>query len=85
MRFSLIVAAVAALTATSAMADAPRPGQVIRDSGNARVGNVDRVNADGSVRLIYDSRFVTIPADKLEVKDNAVLVSLKKNEIAKIR
>jgi hypothetical protein len=88
MRLTLLVAAVAAIVTTPAMAAdaAPaRAGQMLRDSRSARVGLVDRVNPDGSVRIILDSRFVTIPASTLTSTDGKLATSLSKSEIAKLK
>lgn len=87
MRF-LIAAAALGLVAAPLMAQTALPaiktGATLRSSGNVRIGTVDRVNADGSVQVIYNSRFVTIPADKLTLVDNVVITSLTKAEVAKL-
>ncbi|WP_448578656.1 hypothetical protein [Thermaurantiacus sp.] len=62
-----------------------RPGQTVRDPANARLGKIDRVNADGSVRIIFEERFVIIPADKLVVHNGNVTTSLTRREVARLR
>jgi len=78
----LLLAASPLLAQTPAV---PKRGATIRDVNSTRVGVVDRVNADGSVQIIFASKFVTIPADKLTVTNNAVATSLTKAEVAKMR
>jgi hypothetical protein len=88
MRFTLLLAAVAAVTTVPAFAsDAKpvRPGQTLHDAANARVGVVDQVNSDGSVRIIFNSHFVTIPADKVSNTNGVAVTSLARDDLAKIR
>ena len=75
------------LIATAAYADAPavKAGKTLRDASNIRLGRIDKVNDDGSVRIIFDSRFVTLPADKLVVAENGdASTTLTKREISKL-
>lgn len=62
-----------------------RTGRTLRDPANVRVGKIDRVNADGSVRVIFEERFITIPADTLSVKDGEVTTSLTRREVSRLR
>lgn len=62
-----------------------KPGRTVRDTNSLRLGKIDRVTEDGSVRLIFSSRFVTIPGDTLSVKDGDIVTSLTKREVAKLR
>lgn len=78
-----LVAPVMAQT-TSASADI-QAGRILRDAGNVRLGKIDRVNPDGSVRIILDERFVTIPAETLSVQNGEVTTSLTKKEVARLR
>lgn len=89
MRLTLALAA-ALIIATPALAQtAPAStverGQTLRDANAARIGVIDRVNADGSVQIIFDSRFVRIPADKLVAAENGVNTTLTKREIRRLR
>lgn len=82
------LALVAPLAATAAYADAPavKAGKTLRDASNIRLGRIDKVNEDGSVRIIYDSRFVTVPADKVVVAENGdASTTLTKREVSKLR
>jgi len=60
-------------------------GRTLRDANNARLGRIDRVNADGSVRIIFDTRFVTIPADTISVSGDTPTTSLSRRDVARIR
>ena len=68
-----------------ANADVVKPGRTLRDSANTRLGKIDQVNADGSVRIIFDARFVTIPADTISVSGSEPVTSLTKREVSKLR
>lgn len=72
-------------TPAVANADVVKAGRTLRDSANARLGKIDQVNADGSVRIIFDTRFVTIPADTISVAGNEPVTSLSKREVSKLR
>ncbi|MDO7842286.1 hypothetical protein [Sphingomonas immobilis] len=78
------VAADATGTATAVVA-APKRGATLRDAKATRLGSIDRVNADGSVQIIFNSKFVTIPADKLVSGTDGVATSLTKAEVSKLR
>lgn len=82
----LAFAAPLATGASAAEAPAAKIGSTMRDAGDLRLGRVDRVFEDGSVRIIFDGRFVTVPADKISVAENGdVTTSLTKREVAKLR
>lgn len=85
MRNFLIAAALLG-TAASVTAKTPElhVGQVVRDASNVRVGSVDRVGADG-VRIIFDSRFVTLPSNTITVTDGKVTTTLSKAEVARLK
>lgn len=87
MRFAIAVAAIA-FSATSVVAQSPlvpKRGTTLRDANNTRLGTIERINADGSVRIIINSKFVTIPASKLVVNQNSITTSLTKPEVSKLR
>jgi hypothetical protein len=86
MRLVLAAAALALLASPlAAETVAPKRGTTLRDAKAARLGPIDRVNADGSVQIIFNSRFVTIPADKLTVGEKGVATLLTKAEVSKLR
>ena len=72
-------------TSAVATADVVKPGRTLRDASNARLGKIDQINADGSVRIIFDARFVTIPADTISVAGGEPVTSLTKREVSKLR
>jgi hypothetical protein len=84
----LIAASAAALIVVSspvlsqvATPGALHVGQTVRDASGARVGDIDEINPDGSVRVIYDTQFITLPAASLSVTDGAVKTSLTRKQI----
>ena len=85
----LLFAAALALTAAPCMAaNTPPPGNVVahpgdmlRDVNNVRVAPVDTVNADGSVGLILDSRYVTVPAATLSIANGKLTTSQSKSQL----
>ena len=83
MRIALFLA-LAALSQT-VYAEGYQNGQIVRTSTGAKVGMIDRVNADGSVRIIYGERFVTLPADSLKSEKGAVWTSMDRKGIDKLR
>ncbi len=83
-----LLALATPLMAGAVTAETPgvKAGATLRDAGDLRLGRIDRVLDDGSVRIIFDGRFVTVPADKLVVADNGtVSTTLTKREVAKLR
>jgi hypothetical protein len=87
MRLNLVLAAAVALVSVPAFAQsdaAPRAGQTIRDAKSARLGTIQRVNPNGSVKIIYRSRFANIPADTITVENGVVKTSLTKKEVGKL-
>ena len=57
------------------------PGKMLIDASGSRLGQVDRVDADGSVELILDGRVVTVPAGTLSVVNGKLTTSLKKDAL----
>jgi hypothetical protein len=87
MRIAIAIATLAFI-ATPVVAQttlAPKRGATLRDVNMTRLGTIDRVNGDGSVQIIFNSKFVTIPATKLVVAQDAVSTSLTKSEVSKLR
>jgi hypothetical protein len=87
MRLTIAIATLA-LIATPVLAQtspAPKRGATLRDANLTRLGTIDRVNSDGSVQIIFNAKFVTIPASKLIVAKDMVSTSLTKSEVAKLR
>jgi hypothetical protein len=89
MRMVLFLAA-SALTAPAYAGDAPvssatpvvaYAGQMLRDSHNVRLGSVDAVRPDGSVAVIFESRYVVVPANSLTVVNGKLITSLTKDQV----
>lgn len=81
----LIAAPLAAESVATSGAVAPKRGATLRDAKAVRLGTIDRVNADGSVQIIFNAHFVTIPADKLVSAQDGIATSLTKAEVSKLR
>lgn len=89
MRISSLFVAVASLAgalsfAPIASAAEIHEGTKLVDASGAKIAFVDRVNADGSVSVIYEGRYLTIPANTLTAQDNVVKTSLTKADVRKL-
>ncbi|MET0377204.1 MAG: hypothetical protein ABW128_23465 [Rhizorhabdus sp.] len=82
---ALSPAIISSANAAEGSAAAAKRGATLRDANGTRLGTIDRINADGSVQIIFNSKFVTIPADKLVSSESGVATSLTKTEVAKLR
>ena len=67
-----------------AVSDAPKAGQVLFAANNARVGVIDRVLPDGSVRIIVGDKIVTVPGTTISVSSGKPMTSLSKTEVRKL-
>ncbi len=81
---ALLVGAPAIAADTADATPVVKTGKTLRDSNNVRIGKIDRVYADGSVRVINDNRFVTIPADAIAMVDGQPTTTLSKREVTKL-
>lgn len=72
-------------TSVAAASVVAREGQVLYDGKGKRVITVNRVATDGSVKVIFDGRLVTVPAATLSLVNGKLTTSLTKAEIAKLR
>ncbi|MFQ3665375.1 MAG: hypothetical protein SNJ79_04965 [Sphingomonadaceae bacterium] len=94
LRQTLLALALAAATPALA-ADSPTPpagaeaavsaGQVLRGADNVRLGRIDRVFPDGSVRVIAGERFAVIPASEIQVVDGKPVTRLSRRDIERLR
>ncbi|MFZ4688016.1 MAG: hypothetical protein ACOYLS_02140 [Polymorphobacter sp.] len=86
MRILMIALLTMAATPTVAQttAEAPKSGQVLFAANNARVGVIDRVLADGSVRVIIGEKLVTIPGATISFVQGKPTTSLTKTEVRKL-
>lgn len=83
-------AAAPAPTVASTSADAIKAGAVVTTSDGRRLGRIERVenSADGqpaTVKLIYDSRFVSIPTSTISAAGKGLVTSLTKAEVRKLK
>jgi hypothetical protein len=60
-------------------------GTQVTSAEGSRLGQVYRVNGDGSVQIILDGRMVTIPASTLSTQNGRVTTSLKKPEVLALK
>lgn len=56
-------------------------GAMLHSSDGVRLGQVDRIQSDGSVQLIYEGKVVTIPGVTLSMQDGVLITTLKKSEV----
>lgn len=74
-------------SAEAPAAEAPAPvearrGQMVVTAGGIRLGSVSRVNSDGSPRVIFEGRVITVPVSSLTLEDGRLVSSLTRAEIA---
>lgn len=92
MRFPILIVAltvsaspVIAQSTVSSTPGGAAKGQMLSSADRSRLGSVLRVNGDGSVAIIFDSRLLTIPASTLKSTGGKLTTSLSKREIASLR
>lgn len=61
-----------------------KAGRILKDESGARIGRIEKVLADGSARVIFDGRFVTIPAASMKAVNGDPVTSMAKKDIAKL-
>ena len=86
MRYAIIATILALGSAPAFAADATaatvaHSGDMLRDANNVRLGAVNAVNKDGSVGLIFESRYVTVPGDSLTVIGGKLTTKLTKAQV----
>lgn len=84
MRYVLAAAALIAAP-LPAFAQAPATilvGQTLHGPANSRLGEIDRVFPDGSVRVILDGALVVVPASTISVIGGKPVTTLSRREIA---
>jgi hypothetical protein len=89
MKNSYLAAMVCVLvTLTAAAQDVDTSavkGKMLTASNGARLGQVFRVAADGSVQMIIDGKLISVPASTLTRVDGRLTTSLSKNEVLALR
>jgi len=83
---AVLVCSLVTLTAAAQGGDAgAMKGKMLTAANGARLGQVFRVNADGSVEMIIGGKLVSIPAATLSSADGKLSTSLSKNEVLALR
>lgn len=82
--FAVAGPALAQDAAPAAPAAEIKAGRVLKDESGARIGKIEKVLADGSARVIFDGRFVTIPAASMKAVNGDPVTSMAKKDIAKL-
>jgi hypothetical protein len=73
--------AVAATTPAATQAVAPRLRELVFLAGGGSVGTVSRLADDGSPRLIYRGRFITIPIASLSRDGERLVTNLTRTQL----
>lgn len=60
-------------------------GAMLHSSDGSRLGQVDRVEADGSVQLIFEGKVVTVPGVTLSMQNGELVTTLKKTEVMNLK
>lgn len=87
MRYAIIATILALGSAPAFAADAPtatvaHSGDMLRDANNVRLGAINAVNKDGSVGLIFESHYVTVPSDSLTIVGGKLTTKLTKAQVS---
>lgn len=87
--FKFVLSATLLVAANSASAqegtNALRSGAGLRDSNGTLLGVIDRVRPDGSVRLVFKDRIVTIPAASISIADGRAVTKLTRAEVTRLK
>lgn len=84
LALALATPAVAADTSGSTQEISAKRGQSLYDVNGRKVGEVIRVLADGSVKVIYDQRAVTVSGTTLSTADGKLKTSLTWTDLRKL-
>jgi hypothetical protein len=60
---------------------AAKEGSLLYSEDGRRLGSVYKVGADGSVKLIYNSKMVIIPANTLSAANGKLTTTLSKDDV----
>lgn len=90
--YAALFATAALLAATPALADdalAIKTNALVKTADGARVGRIDRVvnDADGkpvAVKIIFQGRFITIPAASLSTSGQNLVTTLSRKDVDKL-
>ena len=89
---SILAALSFAIVATTAVAPAAvaqpvagvERGQMLLDSEGNRIGRIERVMEDGSVRLINNGKFVVVSSETLSAKDGKAMTTMSKRDVSRL-
>lgn len=78
---------ISIFAAMPALAQTPvaTKGAMLHSADGVRLGEVDRVESDGSVQLIFEGKVVTVPGNTLSVQDGSLVTTLKKVEVMNLK
>lgn len=79
--FGAVAALLLATPGFAADAAVAHQGDMLRDANNVRLGAVDAVNKDGSINLIYESRYLTVPANTLSIANGKLVTSMTRAQL----
>lgn len=60
-------------------------GAMLHDVNGTRLGHVYKVMPDGSVKIIFDTRIVTVPGTTLSMVDGSLTTSMTKNQVSDLK
>ena len=80
----LAILPLAPIAHAQAAAPIAHAGEIVRTATGAKVGQIDRVNDDGSLRIIYEDHFITLPVASISNHDGKVITSLAIKDINKL-
>jgi hypothetical protein len=78
------VAATPSVNITAAAQAAAQARQTLVNNTGVRLGRIVRANDDGSVGIIFNGQFVTIPASTLSVSNDRLVTSLSRVEVNRL-
>ena len=82
---AVLACTLVTLTAVAQEGAVAAKGKQLIASNGARLGQVFRVDADGSIQMIIGGKLVSIPASTLSSVDGRLTTSLSKSEILALR
>lgn len=83
MRALPLAAALIGLTFSAHAAALPglHAGMVLVDTQHHRLGDIDQVNADGSVGVVMDGAYAVVPGDTLRLEDGHPVTKLTRQQV----
>ena len=76
----------AAPAPTAAVAAAEiKPGSMLVSADGKRIGRIERVTAEGTASIIFDSRFVYVPTSTISASDRGLVTSLSRSDVRRLK